>query len=143
MYGKPILESLRDLPLDEARQVLDVLLNKMDAEHKTDVEDAVIFVMEDGNMLGSMGGQPRKVYALELGDAIGDGPAIFMPEDDNFHFDQSSFKGSNLVIVIPPEFEEEKFIMLDEIELTEAQTDIIDILSMAGFDKVVVVLPYQ
>jgi len=137
-----ILENLNDLGDDSIKELFTRLVAKMHNESKVSDKDMVVFVLDDGMMLGDVGSEHHAVMEWEIGNAVGDGLAIFVAEDD-MHYDLTTFETTALTVIIPPAFEDDKFVMLDAVELTDEQTDTIEQLSTMGFKSVSIVLPYE
>lgn len=135
-----ILESLNYLEPKDRKELFTRLVNHFDESNKTKYsEDFILFLLEDGSMLGTIPGD-RDVVEQSFN----------ISNKDELILDSSQAKVTkeiaedfNLVIIIPPEYKDKQFIMVESLKLTDKQTKNIEILTSFGFSEVNIILPYD
>lgn len=140
-----ILESIEKLDDESTKDLYTRLVELFDSKGKTTGREIILFIEKSGTMLSSLPldlEESRKNVELKFYVNGLDELSLFSDEfSSSIDFKYASNK--KLVIVIPPEFNDGKFVMTHNLKLTDKQNETINRLMTFGFKSIEMILPYE
>ena len=141
-----ILESMNSgLSPETTKDVFSKLVDYFDSMNKTTGRELIIFLQEEGEMLATMPidiNDSRRVFNLLFYVNQLDELALYSEEVSDT-IDERFAANRKLLLIVPPKFQDGKFVMIHNVKLTQKQNEIIDKLITFGFNSIEMILPYE